>query len=120
MITTGASREVVELLKSGIVIPVMSNIVVVEPAKARMPGHEAGGFDSLPCCADTRCWQRRFTMPKVLRCGDLMPGCNAVIEGKDEAEVMAKGAEHAKTVHKMTAIPPDIAAKVKAAIRDKK
>jgi len=30
-------------------------------------------------------------MPKVLRCGDLMPGCNAVIEGKDEAEVMAKG-----------------------------
>ena len=31
-------------------------------------------------------------MPKVLRCGDLMPGCNAVIEGKDEAEVMAKGA----------------------------
>ena len=36
-------------------------------------------------------------MAKVLRCGDLMPGCNAVIEGKDEAEVMAKGAEHAKT-----------------------
>ena len=29
-------------------------------------------------------------MAKVLRCGDLMPGCNAVIEGKDEAEVMAK------------------------------
>jgi predicted small metal-binding protein len=58
-------------------------------------------------------------MAKVLRCGDLMPGCNAVIEGKDEAEVMAKGAEHAKTAHKMTAIPPDMAAKVKAAIKDK-
>jgi predicted small metal-binding protein len=55
-------------------------------------------------------------MAKVLRCGDLMPGCNAVIEGKDEAEVMAK-AEHAKAAHKMTAIPPDIAAKVKAASR---
>ena len=39
-------------------------------------------------------------MAKVLRCGDLMPGCNAVIEGKDEAEVMAKGAEHAKTAHR--------------------
>jgi predicted small metal-binding protein len=49
-----------------------------------------------------------------------MPGCNAVIEGKDEAEVMAKGAEHAKTAHKMTTIPPDVAAKVKAAIKDKK
>jgi predicted small metal-binding protein len=49
-----------------------------------------------------------------------MPGCNAVIEGKDEAEVMAKGAEHAKAVHKMTAIPPEMAAKVKAAITEKK
>ena len=58
-------------------------------------------------------------MTKVLKCGDLMPGCNAVIEGKDEAEVMAKGAEHAKTAHKMEAIPPYVAAKVKAAIRDK-
>jgi len=49
-----------------------------------------------------------------------MPGCNAVIEGKDEAEVMAKGAEHAKTAHKMTTIPPEMAAKVKGAIKDKK
>ena len=49
-----------------------------------------------------------------------MPGCNAVIEGKDEAGVMTKGAEHAKTAHKMTTIPPDMAAKVKAAIKDKK
>jgi predicted small metal-binding protein len=48
-----------------------------------------------------------------------MPGCNAVIEGKDEAEVMAKGAEHAKAAHKMTAIPPEMAAKVKAAIKEK-
>jgi len=59
-------------------------------------------------------------MAKVLRCGDLMPGCNAVTEVKDEAEVMAKGAEHAKTAHKMTAIPPEMAAKVKAAIKEKK
>jgi predicted small metal-binding protein len=58
-------------------------------------------------------------MAKVLRCGDLMPGCNAVIEGKDEAEVMQKGAEHAKTAHHMATIPPDVAAKVKAAIKDK-
>jgi len=59
-------------------------------------------------------------MPKVLRCGDLMPGCNAAIEGKDEAEVLAKGAEHAKTAHKMTTMPPEMATKVKAAIKDKK
>lgn len=58
-------------------------------------------------------------MPKVFKCGDLMPGCKAVIEGKDVAEVMAKGAEHAKTAHGMSTIPPDVAKKVQAAIKDK-
>ena len=59
-------------------------------------------------------------MAKVLRCGDLMPGCTcpAVVEGKDEAEVMAKAAEHAQTAHGMPAIPPEAVAKVRAAIRD--
>src|SRR5262245_24249631 len=63
--------------------------------------------------------QKEAHMAKVLRCGDLMPGCNAVIEGKDEAEVMTKGAEHAKTAHHIANIPADMAAKVKAAIKDK-
>ena len=58
-------------------------------------------------------------MAKVLRCGDLMTGCNTVIEGKDVAEVMAKGAEHAKKDHGLAAIPPDMVAKVQAAIKDK-
>jgi predicted small metal-binding protein len=58
-------------------------------------------------------------MAKVLRCGDLMPGCSAVMEGKDVAEVMAKGAEHAKKDHGLAAIPPDMIAKVQAAIKDK-
>ena len=56
---------------------------------------------------------------KVLRCADLMPGCKAVVEGKDVNEVMAKATEHAKKDHGMNAIPPDMAAKVKAAIKDK-
>ena len=58
-------------------------------------------------------------MPKILKCGDVMPGCNAVIEGKDVAEVMAKGAEHAKKAHGMATIPPDVAKKVQAAVKDK-
>ena len=58
-------------------------------------------------------------MAKVLRCGDLMPGCKAVIEGKDVAEVMAKGAEHAKKDHGIATIPPEMVQKVQAAIRDK-
>lgn len=56
---------------------------------------------------------------KVLRCGDVMPGCNTVIEGKDVNEVMSKGAEHAKKDHGIQSIPPDVAKKVQAAIKDK-
>ncbi|MGH7414835.1 MAG: DUF1059 domain-containing protein [Candidatus Rokuibacteriota bacterium] len=58
-------------------------------------------------------------MAKVLRCGDLMPGCSFVAEGNDVAEVLAKGTEHAKKDHGLAVIPPDLAAKVQAAIKDK-
>ncbi|HVQ75648.1 MAG TPA: DUF1059 domain-containing protein [Candidatus Binatia bacterium] len=57
-------------------------------------------------------------MAKILRCGDLMPGCSFVAEGKDVAEVMAKGAEHAKKDHGLAEIPADMVAKVQAAIKD--
>lgn len=56
---------------------------------------------------------------KILKCGDVMPGCSTVIEGKDVAEVMAKGAEHARKDHGVATVPPDVAKKVQAAIRDK-
>jgi predicted small metal-binding protein len=58
-------------------------------------------------------------MSKELKCGDLMPGCKAVVEGKDEAEVMAKAAEHAKTVHGLNEVTPDLANKVRSAIKEK-
>ncbi len=57
-------------------------------------------------------------MPKILRCNDVMPGCKAVIEGKDEADVMAKATAHAKNDHKLLTISPDVANKVKAAIKE--
>jgi predicted small metal-binding protein len=58
-------------------------------------------------------------MTKVLNCGDLMPGCKAVLEGKDEADVLAKGEKHAELAHNITSFPPEMAAKVKAAIKEK-
>jgi len=58
-------------------------------------------------------------MAKQLRCGDLMPGCNFVAEGKDVSEVMAKAAAHAKKDHGMMTIAPEVAKKAQAAIRDK-
>jgi len=56
---------------------------------------------------------------KELRCSDLNPGCSFRAEGKDVAEVMKKASEHARKDHGMTQIPPDIAQKAQAAIRDK-
>lgn len=58
-------------------------------------------------------------MSKQLKCGDLMPGCTRVIEGKDEADVMAKAAEHAKADHNVTTVSPDLADKIRRAIRDR-
>ena len=56
---------------------------------------------------------------KELRCSDLYPECDARMEGQNEAEVMAKAAEHARRAHGMTQIPADVARKAQAAIRDK-
>jgi predicted small metal-binding protein len=56
---------------------------------------------------------------KVLRCGDIMPGCDKVIEGKNEDEVFAKAEEHARKEHNMTIILPSTMREMSAAIRDK-
>jgi len=58
-------------------------------------------------------------MPKVLKCGDVMPGCAVVLEGRDDAEVLRKAAEHAKSAQGMATVPPDVANKVRAAIKIK-
>ena len=58
-------------------------------------------------------------MAKELRCGDVIPGCPTMIEGKDDSEVMKKAAEHAKSAHSMKMIPPDVANKVQKAIHSK-
>ena len=59
-------------------------------------------------------------MSKELRCGDLMPGCEAVVQGEDEAEVMARAAEHAKNAHGLQEITPELAGKVRSAIKEKR
>jgi predicted small metal-binding protein len=59
-------------------------------------------------------------MAKVLKCGDVKPGCVAEIRGNSEEEVLRKAAEHAKTDHGMDSIPPDVLAKVRASIHDEK
>jgi predicted small metal-binding protein len=52
-------------------------------------------------------------MGKVLKCGDVVPRCKEEIKGDSEHDVLRKAAEHAKTVHNMESIPPDVLSKVK-------
>ncbi|MGH2626484.1 MAG: DUF1059 domain-containing protein [Anaerolineales bacterium] len=56
---------------------------------------------------------------KELRCADVgMRDCKFVAQGKDETEVMKKAAEHAKTAHGMSTIPPDVEKKARGVIRE--
>jgi predicted small metal-binding protein len=61
---------------------------------------------------------RRFNMAKVLHCGDVVGSCDFVARGESEQEVLEQAAEHARTEHNLHEITPEIASKVKAAIRD--
>ena len=58
-------------------------------------------------------------MAKVLRCGDIMPGCDTVIQGKTEEEVFAKAEEHVHKEHNMHFILPSVMTRIEAAIKDK-
>ncbi|MEO6238736.1 MAG: DUF1059 domain-containing protein [Vicinamibacterales bacterium] len=58
-------------------------------------------------------------MTKQLRCGDLMPGCATVIEGRDDNDVLAQVAEHARRDHQIEQVTPDLEQQVRAAIHEK-
>ncbi len=57
-------------------------------------------------------------MDKVFRCRDLGLDCNKVIRASTEEEVLKQAAEHAKAVHNMETLPPEVVTKVRAAIRE--
>jgi len=57
-------------------------------------------------------------MTRQLRCADLMPGCTCtfVAEGHDTDAIVANMTQHARKDHGMATIPPEIAAKLRAAV----
>jgi predicted small metal-binding protein len=55
---------------------------------------------------------------KRLRCADAGFDCQAVLEGEDDQEVMAKVAEHAREVHGMTEIDEETGQKIRSLIHD--
>jgi predicted small metal-binding protein len=57
-------------------------------------------------------------MSKTMNCRDVGPDCDFVAKGETDDEIMAKVAEHARVVHGFEEVPPELAEKAKAAIRD--
>ena len=57
-------------------------------------------------------------MEKVLHCTDVGFDCDGVIKAQTEKEVLTMAAEHARQVHGVTEITPEIANKIKAAIKE--
>jgi predicted small metal-binding protein len=56
---------------------------------------------------------------KKLGCMDVNPagGCAFEVQAETADEVMRLAADHGKNAHKMTSVPPEIAAKIKSAIK---
>jgi predicted small metal-binding protein len=57
-------------------------------------------------------------MAKVIHCREVGFDCDGVIRAATEEEALRKAAEHARVVHNVTEVTPQMVAKVKEAIRD--
>lgn len=56
-------------------------------------------------------------MAKELRCRDVGMNCDFQARGDTEEDVLRQASAHARTAHQITEMPPELAAKVRAAIR---
>jgi len=57
-------------------------------------------------------------MEKRIACNDVVPGCVFTSTAATEEELMKKVMAHASQAHGITVLTPELAAKVKSAIRD--
>jgi predicted small metal-binding protein len=55
---------------------------------------------------------------KQFACGTVVPGCDGVVTGESEDELMAAVASHAEEAHGMTEIPEDLVARVREGITE--
>jgi predicted small metal-binding protein len=56
-------------------------------------------------------------MSKQIACDDLVQGCGFTAEAENEAALIRQVTEHAAEKHGVKEVTPELAAKVKAAIR---
>lgn len=57
-------------------------------------------------------------MQKRIACDDVVPGCTFTATAATEEELLKKVVAHAAQAHGVTDVTPELAAKVRSAIRD--
>ena len=57
-------------------------------------------------------------MAKTLNCRDVGPDCDYVARGDSEDDIMRQVAEHARAVHHIDPVPPDLLQKARSVIHD--
>lgn len=57
-------------------------------------------------------------MSKILECGRLVPGCDYVVHGDTEDEVIVKAAEHARSAHEIDHLSEELKARIRAVIQE--
>lgn len=57
-------------------------------------------------------------MTKVVHCRDVGFDCDGVVRAESEEEAMRMVAEHAKDVHNIERVPPEVAQRVREVIRE--
>jgi predicted small metal-binding protein len=55
---------------------------------------------------------------KQFKCGDIVPGCEWVAGGDDETELMEQISTHARDVHGMDEVPPEVVVAIQGAITE--
>ena len=55
---------------------------------------------------------------KQFACGQVVDGCDGVVTGVTEDEVLAAAAEHAASAHGMTEVPDEVVSAIRAGITD--
>ena len=56
-------------------------------------------------------------MEKVLHCADIVPGCEGVVRGSSDEDVLRQAVEHAREAHGMNKLDAATAEAVRAAIK---
>lgn len=55
---------------------------------------------------------------KQFACGTVVDGCDGVVTGETEEEVMAAASKHAAEAHGMSEVPDDVRAAIRAGITE--